>query len=79
MFASASDRLAVRASGVKVPFVVRFVKNGRESELAAESVGHALALNAQWIEAGSEYVEIFRVMLDGSLNPTIGAHRTEEV
>lgn len=79
MFASASDRLAARAAGTKVPFVVRFTKNGRDSELAAESVGHALAINAQWIAADAEYVEIFRVLADGSLNPTIGAHRTEEV
>lgn len=80
MFASNADRLAaLTTSQPKLQFVVRFTKNGRDSELAAESIGHALAINAQWIESGAEYVEIFRVLKDGSLNPTIGAHRKEEV
>lgn len=78
MFASNAERLALRnTSQPKLTFVVRFTKNGRDSELAAESIGHALAINGQWIKAGAEYVEIFRVLKDGSLNPTIGAHRKE--
>lgn len=56
-------------------FVVRFEKAGRESELVADDIDHALTLNAQWIASGASYVEIFRVLDDGSLNPTIGAHR----
>lgn len=58
------------------PFVVRFEKNGRESELVADDIDHALNLHASWIEKGADYVEIFRVLEhDGSLNPTIGAYR----
>lgn len=75
MFASSSDRLSLRAQGHKLPFVVRFEKNGRESELACDNLSHALAVNAQWVESGAQYVEIFRVLADGELNPTIGAHR----
>lgn len=77
MFASASDRLALRASNSSFdpcPFVVRFEKNGRQSEISADDIDHALTLNASWIEKGASYVEIFRVLPDGSLNPTIGAH-----
>lgn len=79
MFASASDRLALRASNSSFdpcPFVVRFEKNGRQSELACDSVDHALEVNKQWIDAGAEYVEIFRVLHDGELNPTLGGYRS---
>lgn len=77
MFASNEDRIALRNSNTSFdpcPFVVRFEKNGRRSELCADDIDHALALNAQWIENSANYVEIFRVLHDGSLNPTIGAH-----
>lgn len=76
MFASNEDRIALRASSVAFdacPFVVRFTKNGRDSEIACDDIDHALAVNAQWIASGAEYVELFRVMEDGSLKATLGA------
>ena len=58
------------------PFVVRFEKDGRESELIADGIDHALNIQKSWIDKGANYVEIFRVFeYDGSLNPTIGAYR----
>lgn len=58
------------------PFVVRFQKGSRSSELVADDIEHALTLQKQWIDAGASYVEIFRVFeYDGSLNPTIGPYR----
>lgn len=74
MFASAADRLALRTQDFSVDFVVRFEKNGRRSEVTADDIDHALNLQASWIEKGANYVEIFRVLHDGTLNPTIGAH-----
>lgn len=77
MFATPAERLALTTSDFSVEYVVQFVKNGRESELVADDIEHALALQASWIEKGAEYVEIFRVLRDGTLNPTIGAYRKE--
>ena len=79
MFASNADRIALRNSQMTfgLDFVVQFSKAGRESEIACDDFDHALAVNAQWIEAGAEYVELFRVLDDGSLKATIGAHRAE--
>lgn len=77
MFASVADRLALRASNASFdpcPFVVRFEKNGRQSELQADDVDHALALSGHWIANGANYVEIFRVLSDGTLRATLGAH-----
>lgn len=75
MFASNADRLALRNSdSFGLDFVVRFVKNERESEITADDIEHAMTLSKQWIDAGSSYVEIFRVLYDGSLNPTIGPY-----
>lgn len=77
MFASVSDRLALRNSNIAFdacPFVVRFEKNGRQSEITADDVDHALTLNKQWIDADANYVEIFRVLSDGTLKATLGAH-----
>lgn len=78
MFASPSDRLALRNSNPSfgLDYVVRFEKNGRQSELCADDVDHALTLQKQWIDAGASYVEIFRVLYDGTLNSTIGAYRS---
>tara|TARA_R100000479_G_C6283756_1_gene163962 strand:- start:260 stop:529 length:270 start_codon:yes stop_codon:yes gene_type:complete len=79
MFATPAERLALRASNSSFdpcPFVVRFEKGRRQSELAADDADHAMAISAQWISAGANYVEIFRVLHDGTLNPTIGAHGT---
>ena len=76
MFASAADRIALRASQTSFdpcPFVVRFTKNGRDSEIACDDLDHALAVNAQWIAGGADYVELFRVLDDGSLKATLGA------
>jgi len=59
-------------------FVVRFEKEGRESELIADDIDHALNIQKHWIDRGANYVEIFRVFeYDGALNPTIGAYRKE--
>lgn len=78
MFATNEERFALRTDNdFGLDFVVRFTKNGRESEIACDDIDHALAVNAQWIERGAEYVELFRVLNDGSLKATIGAHRTE--
>lgn len=77
MFASNEDRKALLDSNVAFnacPFVVRFEKAGRQSELVADDIDHALELQASWIDKGANYVEIFRVLHDGSLNPTIRAH-----
>lgn len=77
MFASNEDRKALLDSNIAFnacPFVVRFEKAGRQSELVADDIDHALELQASWIANGANYVEIFRVLHDGSLNPTIGAH-----
>ena len=74
MFASSADRLALRTQDFSVDFVVRIEKNGRRSELCADDIEHALDLQKSWIDKGANYVEIFRVLHDGSLNPTIGAH-----
>lgn len=82
MFASIQDRLDLRASNASFdacPFVVRFTKNGRDSEIACDDLEHALEVNAQWIESGSEYVELFRVNEDGSLKSTLGATVKEAV
>lgn len=57
------------------PFVVRFAKGERESELIADDIDHALTLQKTWIDLGSHYVEIFRVNeTDGSLITTIGPY-----
>jgi hypothetical protein len=77
MFASNECRKELLDSNVAFnacPFVVRFEKAGRQSELVADDIEHALELSAQWINAGANYVEVFRVLQDGSLNATIGAH-----
>lgn len=55
-------------------FVVRFEKDGRQSDLAADDIDHALTLSGEWIKNGANYVEVFRLLDDGTLNPTIGAH-----
>jgi len=76
-YASVSDRAALKASNMafdQCPFVVRFKKGERESELVADDIDHALMLQKQWIDGGASYVEIFRVFHDGTLNPTIGAY-----
>lgn len=80
MFASTQDRIALRASNASFdacPFVVRFTKNGRNSEIACDDLDHALTVNAQWIASGAEYVELFRVNDDGTLKATLGATMKE--
>lgn len=60
------------------PLVVRFEKNGRQSEIVADDVDHALALNKQWIDSGADYVEVFRVCEhDGALIATLGPYMKE--
>ena len=75
MFATNTNRLALMTKDFPLEFVVRFEKNGRQSEIACDDLDHALEVNKQWIDNGATYVEIFRVLFDGSLNPTIGAWR----
>ena len=70
------DMIVNSTFGNPCPFVVRFEKDGRESELIADDIDHALNIQKSWIDKGANYVEIFRVFeYDGSLNPTIGAYR----
>ena len=75
MFASPADRVALRTQDFSLEYVVQFTKNGRDSELTADDIDHALSIQKQWIDAGASYVEIFRVLHDGTLNPSIGAYR----
>lgn len=77
-YATNEERKALKASSLAFDacaFVVRFRKDNRESELVADDVDHALNIQKSWIDKGADYVEIFRVFDDGSLNPTIGAYR----
>ena len=72
----ATDRNA-RFSNVRKAsrFVVQFsTSHINENEIDADSVGHALTLQKSWIDKGASYVEIFRVLRDGTLNPTIGGY-----
>lgn len=78
VYATNEDRKALKESNIAFdacPFVVRFEKAGRQSELVVDDIDHALDVNKQWIDAGASYVEIFHVLHDGTLNPTIGAYR----
>lgn len=78
MFATNEERKSLKTSSdFGLDFVVRVEKNGRQSELAVDDVDHALDTQGEWIKRGAQYVEIFRVLDDGSLNPTIGAYRAE--
>ena len=79
MCATPAERMSLRTQDFTLDFVVQFEKAGRQSELTADDIDHALALQASWIDKGADYVEIFRVLHDGTLNPTIGAYRREVV
>lgn len=79
-YASPADRLKVRADRkadrLKYEFTILIEKGERQSELVCDSLTHALTLASTWFNThGAEYVEIFRVLDDGTLNPTIGRHR----
>jgi len=76
-FASNSERLALNTMDFSLEYVVRFEKNGRQSELIVDDIEHALNVQKHWIDNSADYVEIFRVLHDGSLNPTIGAYRKD--
>ncbi len=76
-YASNAERLSLNTMDFSLEYVVQFEKNGRQSELVADDIDHALTLQKQWIDSGADYVEIFRVLHDGSLNATIGAYRKE--
>lgn len=74
-YATDQERIALMNATFPLELVVRIRKNGRESEICADDVKHALTLSANWINRHqADYVEIFRVNPDGSLKPTIGAH-----
>ena len=76
-FATDAERLELRNSNLAfgLDFVLRVRKNGRESEFSADDIDHALDLQGVWInDHKADYVEIFRVLNDGSLNPTIGPY-----
>lgn len=74
-FASSLDRLALANQGdfpslLAVQIVTR---DGREIELAADDVDHALSMSGDWLKRGARSVEVFRVNReDGSLIPTLG-------
>lgn len=76
-FATDAERFALVQSSPSfgLPFVVRFTKGGKDSELCADDFDHAYALAMSWKHThGAEYVEIFRVCEhDGSLYGGIGA------
>lgn len=79
-YASPAERLQLRADAEAAGFLYEFTllieKNGRQSELACDDLGHALDLSGAWFnDHGAQYVEIFRVLDDGTLNPTIGRAR----
>lgn len=76
-YATNAERASLRTQDFAVDFIVRFEKNGRQSEIIADDIDHALTLNKQWIDSGASYVEIFRVMRNGELNATIGAYRKD--
>ena len=76
-FASCSDRLKLRAatesSGFTLDYVIRVGNGHREDEIVCDDIDHALTLSAHWINVmQADYVEIFRVLHDGTLNPTLG-------
>ena len=75
-YATPTERLALRnSSDFGLDFVLQIRKNGRESEFPCDSLDHALTLSGVWINTHcAEYVEIFRVLPDGNLKPTIGAN-----
>jgi hypothetical protein len=78
MFNSNTDRKMLIADNIAFntcSFVVRVEWAGRQHELVADDIDHALDLQSDWIARGANYVEIFRVRQDdGSLQPTIGAY-----
>lgn len=79
-FATNEERKAVcRDVTFTSDFVVRVrSQNGVESEIVAVDFDHALDLNSNWSNVHkAPYVEIFRVLDDGSINPTIGPCGTD--
>lgn len=76
MFASAKERRQYNEFNPAFPleYVVQFRKGERESEIICDDIDHALRVQKAWIDNGASYVEIFRVLFDGTLNPTIGAY-----
>lgn len=77
-YATVEERKALKNSSLafdQCPFVVRFEKAGRQSELVADDIEHALNLQKSWIDKDADYVEIFRVLHNGELNPTIGPYQ----
>jgi len=71
-YATNEERKALKdmtANGIdNLPFVVRFKKGERENELQAEDFDHAFNLYSTWYkDPDVEYVEVFRVLHDGSL------------
>lgn len=82
-YATPEQRLNIRAdrkkAGDKLEYTLQVRKKGRESEIACDSLGHALTLSCIWHQQfGAEYVEIFRVNKDGTLKATIGRARGED-
>ena len=74
MFASVEDRLTLRSGATACDFTVQIVtKDGNEIEIAADDSDHALTICTHWMEVfKAERCEIFRILYDGSINPTIG-------
>lgn len=80
MFATNEERFALKnANDFGLDFVVRIRVGERESEIACDDLEHALDTNGAWVnQLGADYVEIFRVLDDGSLKPTLGGFYRNE-
>lgn len=74
MYASNEERLALKNTSFGLDLVVRFSKDGKESEICCDDFAHAYNSAMAWKHTHSaSYVELFRVNNDGSLTQTIGA------
>lgn len=76
-YATPSERVQLRAdseaAGFPYVYTLLIEKDGRQSEFPCDDIGDALDLSDAWFkDHGAEYVEIFRVLDDGTLNPTRG-------
>lgn len=73
-FASSSDRRSLREIQACDFSVQLITRRGVEIELAADNIDHALDLQHAWITRhDAKVAEIFRILPDGTLNPTIGS------
>lgn len=73
-FATVSERLSLRNGPAACDFTVQIITQAdREIEIAADDIEHALNLQASWMDRhNAKECEIFRILPDGEINPTIG-------